>query len=182
MKVITLNAGAALERLTTLTADKMRRGLYLHRAEAGEQVFYVDIEESLLSVPGERPVRLVFYTAAELARDAVGDAVQLTTRWSRRLPALADALYAGQESADTLLQIGEALVWLQQVCTRLAEQGLDVAAWPARLHTLTGELAGVMEGADAAARADFLLYELHPALDELLDRLVGLVIPEEGSP
>lgn len=177
LKTITLTAGEAAKSLNTLVSENIGDGLYLHRAEAGEQVFYSEIEDCLLALAADTPVNLVFYTETELLQDTIADAVQFTTMWTRRLPDVANALYAGQGSIDTLVQLGEALAWLQEISTQFAQRGIGLAEWPQRLYELAGELVRVVEGDNAAEQADFLLYELQDALDELLNRLTGLEVP-----
>lgn len=181
MKIIKLNAREAAITLSTLVSENLRNGLYLHHAEAGEQIFYTDIEDHLASLADEAPVSLVFYTESELIQDTVSDAIQFTSLMIRQLPEVANGLYAGQGSVDILVQLGEALAWLQEVSKQLTQRGLDLEGWPERLYALTAELVRVTEGNSASEQADFLLYELQGALDGLLNRLTSLVIPGGGT-
>lgn len=177
MKTVALTAGEAARSLRALIDDHSGEGLYLHRVHAGAETFYTDIADRLLSLADETPVQLVFYTESELTQDTVADAIRFTDRWTRQLPGIADALYAGQGSINALVQLAEALVWLREVSAGLARRRPDMAAWPPRLEALVGELLRVTEGNNASEQADFLLYEVLETLDELLNRFTDLALP-----
>jgi len=178
LKKVSLTVSEALSRLHELISDHFQKGLYLYCAEAGEQVFYTEIEDNLQQLDGKTQITLVFYTESELLSATLADARGFLDRWLHQLPGIADRFYGGQGSPDMLVQLAEALQYLQAVSIQLSTRGYGLAGWPERLRDAARELLQVMEANRAVQQGDFLLYELQGALEGLRDRLARIEVIE----
>jgi hypothetical protein len=176
LKEITLPVAEALSRWPELTADHLREGFYLYRAEAGEQVFFAEIEDRLQQLDGETRVTLVFFSESELLAATLAEARGFLDRWVQRLPGIADRFYGGQGSPDMLVQLAETLEYLQALSVQLSARGYGLDGWPERLRDAARELLQVAEANQAVQQGDFLLYELQGALEGLSDRLARIEV------
>ncbi|MBE0465951.1 MAG: hypothetical protein IBX71_01830 [Candidatus Desulforudis sp.] len=176
MKKMQMSAREAVAKLDNVVSAHLKAGNYLYCAEAGGEVFYTEIDDRLRQLEGDTPVTLVFYTEAELTSVTLIEAQRFVNQVSGELPKIADAFYAGQGSLGTLVQLAEALAWLQEVCVLLSGRGHDLAGWPERLRDAARELVQVTEENRATGQGDFLLYELQGALDGLRDRLARIEV------
>jgi hypothetical protein len=174
VKKVQTSAREAVAQLDTVVSGQLKAGYYLYCAEAGEEVFYTEIDDRLRRLDDDMPVTLVFYTESELLAATLADARGFLGRWLQQLPGIADSFYAGHGSLDALVQLAEALGWLREMSFFLTARGVDLAGWPERLLETTRTLLTAAEQNGAVEVGDFLLYELQGTLEGLHARLARI--------